>query len=420
MVSRYGGALLQFVILAVITRALSQDDVGRFLVIMGVVQVTMYLAGFGLPDGLVRFTPALNAAGHADRAEALLRSGLVRSFLTLPLGAVLCTFGIFFYSGSWATAAAAGLWWASYGAIYVVGQIVVASGRASFGTAIYYSAGNIGQMVLAIPVILVARLSDLDAVLFVIALGTAVTAALSAVPAWRITTHGQTTLRVSHRDLREAWLQGVTIAASVVVNSCLYWLPVWVAALFLSSSDAALVGLASRLVTVVVALSGALRFSMRPALARDAALGDWAAIQKRASEVTLVAGIVAAAAIVLALTVGPVAISWAYGPQYRSVAATTAIMLVGALGASIPVDEVLKMSGQARGVLVVQTLALLLGAGALGLGSWRGGVTGLAVSYSAMTVLTALALNVYQWRANGVFLLPGTAWRRRADVLQRN
>ncbi len=414
MVSRYSGALLQFAILAVIARILSQDDVGRFLVIAGVVQATMYVAGLGLPDGLVRTVPALNAAGHADRAEALLRSGLARSLLTLPVGALLCGCAIFLYLGSWTTAAAAGLWWASYGGIYVAGQIVVASGRASFGTAIYYSAGNIGQMVLAIPVILIARLSALDAVLISTALGTAVTAALSVMFAWHFAVQGSVAHGALHQDVRAAWLQGVTIAASLVVSSCLLWLPVWVAGLVLSSSDAALVGLASRLLTVVVALSAALRFSMRPALASDAALGDWRAIQQRTSEVTIAAGIVAAAAVVLLLTVGPLAVSWAFGPQYRPVAAITAIMLAGAFCASIPVDEVLRMSGQARAVLLVQTIALLLGTGVLGLAGWWGGITVLAISYSAVILFIALALNIYQWRVNGVSLLPKLFHARRS------
>lgn len=414
VLSRYGGALLQFIILAIVTRVLSQEDVGHFLIITGVVQATMYIAGFGLPDGLVRFVPALNATGHMDRAEALLKSGLMRSLLTVPAGAAVCGCAAYLYLGSWATAAAAGLWWASYGVIYVAAQIVVASGRPGLGTAIYYSAGNFGQMGLAIPVILIARWSALDAVLTSIALGTALTAALSAMSAWHYAVRrsfAQTALR---SDVRAAWQQGGIIAATFVVNGCLLWMPVWVAGLVLSSADAALVGLASRLLTVVVALNAALKFSMRPALAKDAALDDWRSIQQRTSEVAFVAGIVSAAAVVLLLTVGPFAVSWAFGPQYQSVADITAIMLVGAFFTSIPVDEVLRMSGQVRGVLLVQTLALILGSGVLGLAGWCGGVTGLVVSSSAMAFLTALALNLYQWRANGVFLLPKLSHSRQS------
>jgi hypothetical protein len=67
-----------------------------------------------------------------------------------------------------------------------------------------------------------------------------------------------------------------------------------------------------------------------------------------------------------------------------------------------------------RGVLLVQTLALLLGSGVLGLAGWWGGITVLAISYSAVILLIALALNIYQWRVNGVFLLPKLSRARRS------
>lgn len=55
---------------------------------------------------------------------------------------------------------------------FIAAQAVVATGRGSLGTSIYYSAANTGQLIITIPAIVILKLDELQSVILALALGT--------------------------------------------------------------------------------------------------------------------------------------------------------------------------------------------------------------------------------------------------------
>ena len=402
--ARYASIFIQFGVVAVVIRALNQDEAGQYFVIMGLVWATYFVAGVGLPDGAVRFVPALVAIDNEPQATSLLSRGFRYSLATVPIGAALSACALAAYSGACGPAILTGVWWASYGIIFVSAQAIVASGQGELGTAIFYSAANTGQLVVTVPLILLAGLDRLDTVLLATVAGTSLSAAVCLVVAWcRCGRRG-----VGQQPLREAWQQGATIAAGRVVQSCLLWSPVWVVSLTLGASDAALVGLASRLVSAVAAVIAAVRFSIRPSLARDAAQGNWRAIESHSSRIALFTTVLAVAALAVAVAAGDPLIAFLFGSSYRGAGIITALMLIGTVGESFggPVDEVLRMSGHATEVIVLQTAVLVAGIGAQALAGWSGGLTALLMTYGLMFLLLYLVFIGRLWRLRGILVLP--------------
>lgn len=402
--TRYSALLAQFGFVAIITRVLDRDDAGRYFVIMGLVLATYFGAGLGLPDGVVRFAPAIAAGGDAQQANALIRRGLRTSLASVPVGAAIIAVLVLLYTGEVGSAVLSALWWAAYGVIFVSAQTLVAQGRAALGTGLFYSAANAGQVLVSAPLILIAGVHRLETALLATTLGTCLAAAPCLVIAWRGSRH----THAGPVPTRTAWHQGAMIAAGRVVQSCLLWSPVWVASLILGPGDAATVGLASRLVSAVAAVIAAVRFSIRPALARDAAAGDWRGIERDCSRIALPAFALALSAIAVTLLIGDRAIAVLFGSEYRSAALVTALMLIGTVGESFagPVDEVLRMSGHAAEVLAAQIVAVIVGIGAQTLAAGAGGVAALTAVYGLTFVLLYVHFD-YRLRAlHNIVVLP--------------
>lgn len=208
--------------------------------------------------------------------------------------------------------------------------------------------------------------------------------------------------------MRDAWRQGIMIAAGRVIQACLLWSPVWVVSVALGATDAALVGLGARLVAAVAAVIGAVRFSIRPTLVRDAAKGDWRSIEVRCSRIALFTVGLAVAAIVTLLAFGPSLVSAFFGPEFRAASYVTALMLVGTIGESLggPVDEVLRMSGYASVVFRSQALALFVAVPAQLLAGVYGGLIALLVVYGLMFIALYSVLIGYLWRLHRILVLP--------------
>ncbi len=402
--TRYASVLVQFAVVAVVTHALTQGDAGRYFVVMGLVLATYFVAGCGLPDGIVRFAPALAATDLVAQADSLLRRGFRFSIATVPFGAVVGGFIVALYVGFNYSALLAALWWASYGTIFVSAQMVVAAGKSELGTAMFYSAANTGQLVLTVPAIVLGHLDDLVTVLAATVAGTSVSAAVCLVIAIRNCDRSSG----GHQPLTEAWRQGAVIAAGRVIQSCFLWSPVWVVGIALGPSDAALVGLASRLVSSVAAVLAAVRFSIRPRLARDAAQGNWLAIQRHSSQIAFYTTALAVFAMLVSATVGDELIALVFGSEYRGAALVVTLMLIGTVGESFggPVDEVLKMAGYARVVVGVQVVVMTAGFGLQVAAARSWGVTGLVTVYGLMFVTMYLVLIGYMWKLRRILIVP--------------
>lgn len=403
--ARYGSVVIQFVIVAIVARALSPDAAGQYFVIMGLVMATYFVSGFGLPDGLVRFAPALAATGGESQAAALLGQGFRYSLATMPVGALISGCIVLIHSGSGAPALLAAVWWASCGIIFISAQLLVASGRGQLGAAMFYSAAAIGQFVISVPLIVFGHLDSLDAVLFAIVAGTSVSAAVclsvTSFSSGRGVVEGG-------RPPREVWYQGAMIAGGRVVQSCLIWSPVWVVSVTLGASDAALTGLATRLVSAVAAVLAAVRFSIRPLLAHDAAKGNWRAVEIQSSRIALFSTLLAVTAIIIVVTVGDSLIALIFGPTYHGTAGIAALLLIATVGDGFggPVDEVLRMSGHATEVIVVQTLVLVVAFAAQLFAGHFGGLFAVIGTFSVMYVLLYLVFIIRLWRLRGILIIP--------------
>jgi O-antigen/teichoic acid export membrane protein len=406
VVSRYGAAGVQFLLVWIVTRVLSPSDAGHYFVIIGVVLTSCGLAGIGIPDGLVRIVPQIDATGDAEKAASVLRWGLRSSLVFIPVGAVLCAVVIAAYYGSWLVAALAGVVWAGYAMIVIAAQVTVASGRSSQGTAMFYSAVNFGQLVVTVPLIATLGLDRIESVLLSTVAGTSLAAFLCIAAAWRISRHGA--VAPNEYGFRVVWRQGAPMTASRVVQACLVWSPVWIASVTLGAAAAGQVGLASRLAVAVGALIAAVRFAIRPRLARLSALGNWQDIERAVSKIALLATALAMCAAATAALVGVPIISAVFGADYGEAAPLTALMLVGTIGESIggPVDEVLKMSGKAALLLVVQTIAVIVGFGAQLVAGRFGGAMLLVAVYAIVDVLMYVAFIVIVRRLRGIWALP--------------
>jgi len=353
---------------------------------------------------MVRFAPALSATDKRDEAERMLTRGFRLALATIPLLAIVAGGISTTYTGVGVTPLLVALWWAAYGTIFVSAQVTVARGRSELGTAMFYSAANVGQLLITAPWILWFHLHTLDAVLLANVAGTSASALVCLTIAVRMSG------RASRPSvpLREAWRQGITIAVGRLVQSCFLWSPVWVVGFTLGAPDAALVGLASRLVSAVAAVLAAVRFSIRPRLAREAAQQDWNAIERHASEIAFYTTALAICAIAVAATAGNWLITVAFGTAFGGAAFVATLMLIGTVGESIggPVDEVLKMAGHATDVLVAQGAVLAVGLGALYLAARVEGLTALTLIYSLMFVVQYSWLIVRLWLLHGIVILP--------------
>ncbi|MDZ7910609.1 MAG: lipopolysaccharide biosynthesis protein [Rhodococcus sp. (in: high G+C Gram-positive bacteria)] len=404
--TRYTSVLLQFAVVAVITRVLSLHDAGQYFVLMGFVLSTYFVGGFGLPDGVVRFVPALSATEESARADALLDRGLKLSLATIPIGTVLCAGIAKIYTGNWMAAGLTGAWWAAYALIFVCAQVVVASGRSELGTAMFYSAANIGQVLITVPIIFFAGFGELETVLTATVLGTGVAAAICLLYLWVSRTRSLSP--IGRSLLGNAWRQGSTIAAGRVVQAGLLWSPVWIASATLGPSDAALVGLACRLVSAVAAVLAAIRFSIRPTLARDAVRGNWQSIESHSSRIALYATLLAIGSAVFVVCFGDAILPSVFGADYHGVGVVTALMLIGTVGECIggPTDEILRMSGHASDVIVLQLLGLTVGVGAqLIAGTWYG-LNELVLAYALTFVVLYSAYIVRLYLVHGIVVLP--------------
>ncbi|WP_156432614.1 lipopolysaccharide biosynthesis protein [Mycobacterium sp. M26] len=405
--ARYASIAVQFGVVAVITRALDQHDAGNYFVTMGFVTATYFIAGLGLPDGVVRYAPALMATGRESEGRALLRGGLRYSLLTIPIGAGITGCAIGIYLGATDVGILSGVWWGCYGVIFVCAQSLVASSRSELGTAVFYSAASAGQLLISVPMIVLGHLDRLDSVLMAMVLGTAAAACVSVAIALRLRAHASGAA-IGPETLRGVWQQGMLIAVGRVAQSCLIWSPVWVVSMTLGASDAALVGLASRLVNAVAAVLAAVRFSIRPSLAQDAAQGNWRTIETQSSRIAAFATTLSVTAALAMATIGEPLIAFLFGPAYRGVGIITAIMLISTIGESLggPVDEVLRMSGHAREVILAQLVVLVVAFAAQAFVALHAGLHAAVATYGLMYVALFAIFIGRLHRLHGILIAP--------------
>ncbi|WP_269791604.1 hypothetical protein [Stenotrophomonas sp. Iso1] len=360
IISRYSSILVQFILITLIARTLPSHDAGAYFAISGVVLSIYFIAGLGIPDGLVAACPSAAAVGRSDTIRGMVIKGLAYS-CALSIIVPICTFIIVLTFLKEADSAFhAAIWSAGYSLTFIASQTLVAMKKVQWGSFIFYSAINACICFSTIPYLLFAASPNLQSALAINAF-----AALFAGTAALVLTVSQASKlerSPSPASLTALWKNGVLISAGRVVQAAILWTPVWIASVLLTHSDAAELGLAGRLLSIVGALLAAIRFSVRPTLAFLAVKKDWQAVEKISGEVAFVASTFTLTAMGATWLFGEDAIALVYGQDYSAVTALLLIMLGAILAESLSgtVDEALKMSMHSAVALASQVTALAL------------------------------------------------------------
>lgn len=407
IIFRYASLVLQFLVVVLVTRRLEQDEAGIYFMLFGIINATYFMFGAGLPDGLVRFVAYANAKERKDEIRSMVvRASLISAGLAALMVVAGAAAGILAGGGGLVTpgvVAATAAWWLCYGITFFAAQLLVATQRASLGAFYFYPAMNISLFVTSVPYLLFAAAPSLQGTLVAAAGGGVLCAGAASLSAFR-------SVRVYPRSTVEAPMApvfrlGLSIGSSRVLQSCLYWIPVWGVGLWHGAAEAALFATASRLNVAIAAVMAAIRFTIRPTVVHLAAQADWTGIGREGQRTATLATLTSLVALAGTVTLGPTMIALVFGEAYRGAAWILAVLLVGTLGESVggAVDEILKMTDRAG--LVLRLLIATVAVEALLV--WA---TGSAAPIVAAVVQAGVFVAMYAimlvavWRQNGAWV----------------
>lgn len=405
---RYSSLALQFFIVVLVTRLLTKEEAGIYFMVFGIINATYFLFGAGLPDGLVRFV----ALAEATEKKEEIRSMIARSTVaSLAMAAVMMAIGV----GLGATMAgglltmtivvATAAWWFAYGATFFAAQVLVATGRSSQGAFFFYPAMNITLFVTSVPYLLLSSHPTLELTLLAAVGGGVICTIVAVISALRATlVYPRSTIRA---PLAPIFRLGVSIAISRVLQSCLYWIPVWAVGVWQGAGVAAVFGTASRLNVAIAAVMAAIRFTIRPVIVRLSANNDWDGIGREARKTATLATAATLIALIGIVTIGPMMIALVFGEAYRDAAWILAVLMIGTLGESIggAVDEVLKMTQRAHIVLVTLVLAVISEAAIIFLLPKSQSIE-MAAAQAAVVLTMYIAYLVIVRMQNGIWVSP--------------
>jgi len=405
---RYSALIIQFALVILISRGTTTQVAGGYFIVFGLINSTYFMAGLGIPDGMVREVSHHIGLNERSRVYPLAaRCGQLAALLILAMAGA----GI-------VVAMAAGVertlvllsavWWLCYATVFFCAQAHLALERPTLGSFFFYPALNISLLFTLFPFLLTTHQPSLNQLIAAAVCGAApmtVVAVVITVLAARPFRAGAD--RTAPVDIGRVVGLGIRIAMARVAQTAIYWLPTWVAGAALSPSQAAILGLGSRLNNAVAAVMAAIRFIVRPQIVAAAARDDWVAISLNARSINTLTAAGALVAIVGYLLLGRPLIVAVFGMAYVAVFWPLLVMLFGTLAEATGgvIDEVLKMTGGATFVLatlcgvVVVELALCWVLAPFG-------VVWLAAAQTlALALLYAIQL-AYGWRRHGVLLLP--------------
>lgn len=388
--SRYGALAVQFIIVLLVANRLPQADAGLYFVAFGIVATLFCLVGLGLPDGLViSFGRAISQGRTTAVRDALRRSllwGGLSALLLFGGGATLAISLGNDVSYSVMTA----LWGMLYGMVFVAAQGLIALRSAALGSFFFYSATNLFFLFTSVPYLLLSAVPTLQGLMGMTLLASTCAASSAIVTLWRKARPYRGTDRA---DLAPPVRAGAVIAVSRMLQSGIYWVPVWIATLLLGSTEAAVIATAGRLLIAVTAVIAALRFSVRPAIVAAEVEGDWSAIERLGRRISMATTVFTLTAMLGLWLIGKPVLGVLLGADYAAAWGVLMVLLIGALGESFggPVDEVLKMTGDGQVVLRGLIVTVLLEATLAGLLAGQG-----IIAIAAAQALAFVGLYAYQ------------------------
>lgn len=416
--TRYAALIIQFLVVVLISRTLPQGDAGAYFILFGIVSTGYCLAGFGLPDGLVRGCGVELANGRLDLVRALVVRAAGWTGLTSICG-LLATVAVCEWFGlARGHLGALCIWLGCYAAIFFSGQALVAIGKSAAGSFFFYTSANLLLLFTTVPYVLLAKHPTLAGAL-VASISAAVVAGMAGLGYLAFSLRKFPTTR-ERTALAPLFKLGGKVAAGRLLQGSLYWIPTWAVGSVRGADDAAIIGAGGRLLIAATAVIAAFRFAVRSQIVVAATKGDWSSIETSGRTIATISAGVSILALVVVTLAGSWGLGLVFGPNYAAAAPILAVLLVGAIGESMggPVDEVLKLTGRPNFVLLSLVLAVSLEA-LLAVRLAQHSIVAAAAAQSLAFTAMYTAQIIYLQRKTGILMLPyfkRPALKRKAGV----
>lgn len=403
---RYGAIGVQFVVLAILARHLSVDDYGRYMLVLGAVWSAYTLLGFGVSETFVREAPKRIQRNQQDQVAQLAGSALTVAILSAVLVGLLGAFCLWLFPLEESTATLLAFILAflvAHGLVFNAAQLLLGIGDEQLGSFFYYPAINVSLLLTSVPYVVLAETPTFLGVATVTSLAGLAVAGISIALAVARTRPIVPKLASISLLVRV----GIRLSISRALGYIGIWLPTFLAGVLLAPAQAGFLGTANRLAFAVGAVTAAVRFAVRPAIARAFDSDDARSIKQVCGRLASATFAVACIALFISVIGGEFILGIAFGPDLTPAAPLWTILLVGIAFEAFfgPVDEVLKMTGNEGRVLAVLAVAVAGTAVAVLLLAPRG-VTAIAWVQVAYAVAIFGTMVVMVRSALGIWLHP--------------
>jgi O-antigen/teichoic acid export membrane protein len=367
---RYQSIGFQFFIIICLTRILSVQAVGQYLIIFGFISVTFTLSALGLPDGLVKELSSLRISGKFNsvlnlRKRIIYAALAINIFMCLPLAAIACEMA----GLGLANVPIVALWWFSSACIFLFSQALIGTGKPTIATFFAYSLTN----TIFLPVILVYssmssewKLSEVINIATLSSLFSLIAVAAFSITKWStLNVTGYNIVKDildNNTSIKVVFLSGFPMMLSRLLQASLPWIPVWLLGVFHSVEAAAIYGIASRLSVAVSSVVAALRFSTRGLIVEYHLSGQNIALIKLNRTTSIIAAIPPIAGFIFIFAGGGNLIQRVFGASYLASVPILLVLFLGVLAEAFGglSDEILKMSGKTYIVLLSLVVAALM------------------------------------------------------------
>ena len=389
-----------FAIQVLLARLLPPAELGAYFLTQSVISTLAVFGQLGLSRPLTRELGRLVGRHELSQARSLLMLGLRLSIAPVVVVSVAYAAGlgvwlaeVIFSSPTMAAASVAAAAWLAGTAFQNLGSAAV-RGFHKVGTAAFLGGAvtNVVVVVLLVLWVWSDRSTDLVEVVWITTIGTWLNIALCIAVLGRRVRGVVGEPVVSSRDLMTA---AVPLIGAQVMSMGFTQADLWIVGGLLSDNDVALYGAAKRIARLVGVPIVTLGLVVPPIIADLHAKGEMERLERLLRGSATLAGIPAILAAVPCLLAGGVLLEVLFGAFFADAQIVLQLLCIERLAAVIvgPCMVVLTMSGHERDVFRIVAIAGVLSLGAICVGGWLGGKTGVATAYA----ISGLLRESYTW-----------------------
>ena len=353
IINRYVGTVLQFLILAYLSRTLTSEDYGLYVFCIGIIYSFYYVVGFGTSESAV-YELASNPSQAPHESESIisciLYSVLFSGLLLLAIYWGMSTLDLIRGNTSNASAFITVMLILN-GALFNVSQVLVGLNKPQIGSFFFYPAINIGATIAIAAVAfsnytLNVESNKIQVIFTAVVISSSVILACAVVIAGRIKR-----IRILPTNIKKT-LQlarnGMLLLMSRILHVFSFWIPTTVAGLVIGTEESGVIGTAGRIAIAVAAAIAAVRFVVRPRLLSFCERGEYEQIASLSRTLAFSMTSLALAAFFANLVLGETLLPLIFGPNLAGVHELLVILLLGVVAEAFfgPVDEILKALGE--------------------------------------------------------------------------